>query len=165
MMTINDIPAFPEQSKVWIYQADRSFNESQQYEINRLIGSFTSQWTAHNQELRAWGGILYDRFIVLMVDETGAPASGCSIDASVHFLKSLQSQYGINLFDRLHLAYLKNDQLKTAHRSEIGELLAKGDLTPETQVFNNMVTTKQELDEKWLVPLRESWAGRLVPSA
>lgn len=164
-MTIKDVPAYPAESKVWVYQASRDIDETETFEINQLLKRFVAQWTAHNRELNGWGSILYDRFIVLMVDETKAPASGCSIDSSVHFLQEIERQYNLSLFDRLHLAYLKGDQLKTTHRSEVGSLAETGELTPETLVFNNMVTTKQGLNEQWLVPLRESWAGRLVPSA
>lgn len=161
-MTINDIPAFPSNSKVWVYQADRNLHDNEQFEINQLLSSFTKQWTAHNQDLSAWGGILYNRFIVLMVDESKAQASGCSIDSSVHFLKELEGRYNINLFDRLHLAYFNGDQINTVHRSEIDDLLESGELTPETIVFNNMITDKKGLDEKWMVPLKRSWAGSKV---
>ena len=82
--------AFPDESRVWIYQADRPFEEDDIQKINDEIDRFCEQWTSHNRDLRALGGVMHDQFIVLVVDETQASTSGCSIDKSVAFVKSLE---------------------------------------------------------------------------
>ena len=76
-------------SKVWMYQSSRPLSPEEQQRINVEMQAFARQWTAHNQQLKAWGGVLEDRVLVLMVDETVAGASGCSIDKSVHFMQDL----------------------------------------------------------------------------
>src|ERR1700744_2326032 len=96
---------FSENSRVWIYQSDRKLTDAETQQIQQYLNSFTTQWTAHNNQLKAKGEVRYNRFLVLIVDESQAGASGCSIDKSVNFMKRLEQQFGINLFDRFNLAY------------------------------------------------------------
>ena len=91
---------FSPQSKVWVYQSSRPFSDSEIIALNNKLKQFSVQWTAHNQQLLASGNVMYDRFIVLMVDESQTMASGCSIDTSVHFIKQLEQDYKIELFNR-----------------------------------------------------------------
>ncbi len=98
-----------------------------------------------------------------MVDEEALAAGGCSIDASTRMLKQLEQQYQVNLFDRLTIAW-RNEQevIETASRTAFESLLAKGVITDNTIVFNNLVTTKAELETNWEVPLHKSWHKQLV---
>jgi len=77
----------PDTTRVWIYQAQTPFTENKIAEIRQHISNFTTSWVSHNNQLRAFGDIYHNQFIVLMVDESLAGASGCSIDKSVHFIK------------------------------------------------------------------------------
>lgn len=88
MMNLNT--NYSPDSKVWIYQSSRPFTEEEISAINDQLAIFTKQWTAHNAQLQAQGNIIEDRLILLIVDETHTAASGCSIDTSVHFIKSLE---------------------------------------------------------------------------
>ena len=84
---------FSPQSKVWVYQSNREFNTAETEEIKKIGLLFTRDWTAHGSQLNASLDILYNRFIVLMVDENDASASGCSIDKSLAFIKNIEQQF------------------------------------------------------------------------
>jgi hypothetical protein len=73
---------FSPDSKVWIYQSNRVFTEAENKLILDKATSFISDWTAHGKLLKASINSYYNRFLVLMVDETQANASGCGIDKS-----------------------------------------------------------------------------------
>ncbi|MGB0930262.1 MAG: hypothetical protein ACPGVB_05780 [Chitinophagales bacterium] len=150
------------QSKIWIYQSNRPFNDSETLDIQKELVNFTKQWAAHGQELKAYGNVYYQQFIVLMVDETAHGASGCSIDSSVHFLKNLQKKYGVNLFDRLNMAYRDtSNNVITADRNTFQKLVNIGEINDDTIVFNNLVRNKQEFETKWEIPMKESWHKRV----
>jgi hypothetical protein len=144
--------------------ADRVFTDTETQALTNAITDFTAQWTAHNMQLKATGQIYFNRFIVLMVDETQAGASGCSIDKSVHFIKQIESQLGISLFNRQLIAYKKGESINTFLLGEIDKYVANGELTPETVFFNNTVTTKQQFDEQWQQPIAQSWMNRYLPT-
>ena len=148
---------FSSHSRVWVYQADRKLTADEVVQIQQHLNNFTTGWTAHNNQLKAKAEIRYDRFLVLIVDESQAGASGCSIDKSVNFMKQLEQQFGINLFDRFNLAYRDGEEVVSVPRQQFEELLKQGTINTETIVFNNLAQNVTELETKWEVPFKDSW--------
>ena len=148
---------FSESSRVWIYQSDRKLTDEQTAQIQQHLDAFTTQWTAHNNQLNAKAEVRYNRFLVLIVDETQAGASGCSIDKSVHFMQQIEQKFGINLFDRFNLAYREGAEVLSLPRNGFEEKLKQGEINSNTIVFNNLVQNVKELETKWEVPFKDSW--------
>jgi hypothetical protein len=97
------------------------------------------------------------------VDENQASVSGCSIDSSVHFVKEVGAELGIDFFNRLNVAYLQQGQVKLAHFQTLVEQIKSGTVNAsEISIFNNLVGTVAELKTKWLLPVGESWIGRSI---
>ncbi len=130
--------------------------------IENLGSSFIADWAAHGASLNASFDVLYNRFIIIAVDEKQAMASGCSIDKSVHFVKELEKQFDLNLFDRLQVAYRKGNEIESCSLSEFEKLALQNDVNGSTIVFNNMVNTKSAFDTEWEVPLKQSWQSRVL---
>ncbi len=149
-------------SRVWIYQGDRRFSKEEAMEIHDLLDEFAESWTSHNEKLLAQGSLFHRQFIVFMVDESRAGASGCSIDKSVHFIKGIEAKYGINLFDRLAVTYIKDGDVHRVSREEFAKQFEQGIVTDETKVFNNLVKTKEEFIADWVIPLKDSWQKRMM---
>ena len=150
-----------EKSRVWIYQSNRPFTTNEEADVQNALDEFTSQWVAHGSQLAAKGEIRYSRFIVLLVDEEQAGATGCSIDKSVQLMKQFEQAYGIDLFDRFNIAFRKDGEIQTATRHEFEMLIQNGEVTEDTVVFNNLVQTKKDLDTNWEVPFKQSWHARV----
>ncbi|MDB5156875.1 MAG: transporter ATPase [Mucilaginibacter sp.] len=148
---------FSENSRVWIYQSDKKLADDIVQQIQQRLNSFTAEWTAHNNQLKARGEIRYNRFLILIVDETQAGASGCSIDKSVNFMKRLEQEFNINLFDRFNMAYRDAGEVLSLPRHGFEELLKQGSINTNTIVYNNLVQNLSELETKWEVPFKDSW--------
>jgi len=148
---------FSENSRVWVYQADRKLSDQEVLQLKIQLDNFTTGWTAHNNQLKAKGEIRYNRFLILIVDESQAGASGCSIDKSVNFMKQIGEQFNINLLDRFNLAYRDGEEVLSAPRHDFEALIKEGDINTETIVYNNMVQNVSELQNKWEVPFKDSW--------
>ena len=148
---------FSENSRVWVYQADRELSATETEQIQQQLDSFTTSWTAHNNQLKAKAEVRYNRFLILIVDESQAGASGCSIDKSVHFMQHLEKEFGLNLFDRFNLAYREGDAMVSAPRHAFEEKIRQNSINKQTIVFNNMVQNLAELNNKWEVPFKDSW--------
>ncbi len=154
---------FPGQSRVWVYQAGQPFRSTDLPAIRAALGAFARQWVSHNQQLRAAADVLHDRFVVLMVDETQAGASGCSIDKSVAFLKQLSAETGVDLFDRLRFSFrLPDGEVSTVSREEFARLYAEGRINDDTPVFDPLVDTKAAFDAAFEKKLGQSWHRRMV---
>lgn len=157
-----NIDILSDESKIWIYQSDRPFTEEEVLRLKPILAQFAEQWVSHNRQLKAIGDVFHNQFVVLMVDETMAGASGCSIDSSVHFMKRIEATFQVNLFDRMRFTYKDGDQIKTAPREEFAQLYQSGVLNDETLVFDTLVKTKRAFQENLLKPLGESWHKRMV---
>lgn len=149
------------QSRVWIYQSNQPLNQTQLTEISAILLDFTTSWSAHNQALKASFEIKYDRFLVLIVDETQAGASGCSIDKSVHLMQDLEKKFGVNLLDRFNIAYKVGDVVESVDRAEFEKLINLGKINASTPVFNNMVNNYQDYQDKWETTIANSWHNNI----
>lgn len=161
--TLEIFQAFAPNSRTWVYQASRNLTDTEAAELKTLASGFATEWHSHGAPLKAAADVLYNRFLVMMVDEDAVSASGCSIDSSVQQIKSIQQKLNINLLDRMDLAYLNSKgELETVHSNKISDAFEHGALNEETTVFNNMVISKAELENNWRIPLIKSWAGSRV---
>lgn len=149
-------------ARVWVYQSNRILSDAEVKTIYNSGLSFISEWAAHGASLKASFDILYDRFVVIAVDEAQAMASGCSIDKSVHFIKELEKQLNLNFFDRMQVAYRKDNEIVSCSFSEFEKLASQNSVNETTIVFNNMVNTKLAFDTEWEVPLKQSWQSRVL---
>src|SRR3954470_21026295 len=95
----------PAHSRIWIYQTNRQLTDEETNSISEKTKKFLESWTAHDNALKAGFEIRYNRFLILMIDEKVAGASGCSIDKSVHFIQSLEKDYQVDFFDRMSFAF------------------------------------------------------------
>jgi len=154
--------SLPEESRIWIYQSNRKLTDVEVEFITKETKSFLQQWTAHGSELEAGLEVKYNRFIVIGLNQSNASASGCSIDASVHFIQSLEKALGVDLLDKMNVTFYNGEFI--AHKSliEFKEMAKKKSVSPNTIVFNNLVNTKEEYLEHWEVPAKDSWHSRFL---
>ncbi|MCC6818452.1 MAG: ABC transporter ATPase [Bacteroidia bacterium] len=149
-----------ENSRVWLYQAERTLNESEILKIKNDLAHFCISWTAHDKALKADSDVLYQRFILLVVDESATDASGCSIDKSVRKLKELSAEIGVDFFDRLNMAYLKDNQVHSIHLNAIEQAKNEGNINDNTLFFNTLVNNLGELGTKFILPLNQHWINQ-----
>ena len=152
------IPAdYPPQTRVWIYQSDRTLPENEAAAIEDGLNLFCSDWKSHGAAVRGAGFLLMNRFIVLLADETRTGVSGCSTDSSVKMIRALGENYGIQFFDRLQLAFLINGSISTLPLSELSNAFNLDFINQDTPYFNNSITTLQAFKTNWMIPLKDSW--------
>ena len=99
----------PDDSRVWLYLADRPLSEEEETWFNNELALFLASWTAHNKKLKCDGKVLFSQYVVLAVNEWSEKASGCSIDASTHFMKKAGMALNIDFFNRLFVMQLEGD--------------------------------------------------------
>lgn len=157
-----DFNTLTEESRVWIYQANRSFSETEIVEIEEKLNVFIKAWTAHGKDLQAGFLIKYKRFIVIALNQSLNIATGCSIDASVHFIQQLEKDYNVDLMDKMNVSYKQGEFI--AHKSLIDfkKMAKQKAVSKNTIVFNNLVNNIAEFKENWEVPASESWHSRFM---
>lgn len=148
---------FHPESRVWVYQCSRLLSIAEALEAEEKINTFTQSWKSHGTPVKATGYLFFGQFVILMADETAAGVSGCSTDSSVRFIKDLEQAFNVNFFDRTTLAFVVKDKIERLPLSQLPYAINNGFVGPDTLFFNNVVLTKKELEEKWIIPAGESW--------
>lgn len=157
-----DFDTLPDSSRVWIYQANRSFTDEELVEIKSKLEQFIEQWTAHGGSLKASYEIKYKRFIILALDQQLNAATGCSIDASVQFIQQLEKEYDVDLLDKMNVSYKQGEYVAYKSLTDFKKMAKDKAVSPKTIVFNNLVNNKGEYLEAWEVPASESWHNRFM---
>lgn len=157
-----DFNTLPEESRVWIYQANRTFTDDEISEIEEKLNIFINNWTAHGSDLQSGYAIKYKRFIVIGLNQNLNKATGCSIDASVHFIQQLEKDYNVDLMDKMNVSYKQGEYVAYKSLSDFRKMAKDRAVSKNTIVFNNLVANKAEFEEHWEVPASESWHSRFV---
>lgn len=152
----------PDTSRVWIYQANRSFSETELQEITAQLEQFIIAWTAHGADLKASFDIRYKRFIIIGLDQELNVATGCSIDASVNFIQKLERDYGVDLLDKMNVSYKQGEHVAYKSLVDFRKMAKEKAVSPNTIVFNNLVNNKAEYLNDWEVPASDSWHNRFL---
>lgn len=152
----------PDNSRVWIYQSNREFTENEVEIISQKAKDFINKWTRHGDDLKGSFTIKYNQFLVLAVDESFNNVSGCSIDASVHFVQELEKELQLDLMDKMNVSFKHGDHINLVKLADFQEFAKQKKITQETIVFNNLVSTKQDLENNWEIPAKQSWHKRFL---
>ena len=157
---IVDFDIISEESRVWIYQSNRTLSPSEIIEIEAKIKDFLNSWTAHGSDLQASFLIKYNRFIVISLNESFNIATGCSIDSSVRFIQDLEKLYDVSLLDKMNVSYRHGEFIAHKPLIEFKKMIKNRSISKKTIVFNNLINNKSEFLNNWEVPIEESWHNR-----
>lgn len=157
-----DFNTLPEESRVWVYQANRSFSDEEIKEIQSRLDEFIENWTVHGSDLESGYTIKYKRFIVIGLNQNINHASGCSIDASVHFIQQLEKDFNVDLLDKMNVSYKQGEFVAYKTLTDFRKMAKEKAVSKHTIVFNNLVNNIAEFKENWEVPASESWHNRFL---
>ena len=157
-----DYKNLPNNSRVWIYQADREFTVKEIAIISEQAEAFINSWTRHGDDLKGSFTIKYNQFLILAVDESFNNVSGCSIDSSVRFVQQLENDLNIDLMDKMNVTFKDNNHINLVKLADFQKYAKDEKVTAETIVFNNMVNTKEDLENNWEIPAKNSWHKRFL---
>jgi hypothetical protein len=130
-----------------------------------MLNDFTAQWKSHGAPVKGAGYLFFGQFIILMADEKATGVSGCSTDSSVRLIKDIEQRFGVNLFDRNTLAFVIRDKIQLLPLSQLQYAFDNGFINGDTPYFNNLVQTKEELETRWIMPIKESWLAKKLSSS
>lgn len=153
---------FHPQSRVWVYQANRIFSLQEAFDVEDMLNEFAQQWQSHGTPVKGAGYLFFGQFVILMADETASGVSGCSTDSSVRLIKDIEQKFNVNMFDRLSLAFVVKDKIQLLPMAQLQYAADNGFIDGDTSYFNNLVQTKEELENKWIIPVKESWLKNRV---
>ncbi|MFT7344817.1 MAG: hypothetical protein ACI9XP_001406 [Lentimonas sp.] len=138
---------FTDEARVWVYQADKILPKEYEGEIQQAITEFVAKWAAHGAKLTATGAKISDYHIAFCV-EGDVAASGCSIDSSVKFVKSLGEELNIDFFNRLKVLTEENGNTEIVDYDSLTKYSNR-------KIYNPLITNLGELRKNWLISIPE----------
>jgi hypothetical protein len=136
--------------------------QNESLEIEEKLNVFSASWLSHGNKVKGAGLLFFGQFIILMADEKATGVSGCSTDSSVRLIKEVESRFGVNMFDRTSLAFVVKDKVQLLPLSQLQYGIDNGFINADTLYFNNLVPTKMELENNWIVPIKNSWLANKI---
>ncbi len=159
------LPAdFSDDSRVWIYQSSRLFTISEALQIEDTLNGLVENWKAHGAPVKGYANLFFGQFIILMADEKSF-VSGCSIDSVVRIIQQIEKQFSVEMFNWQNLAFVVKDKVQIIPRQQFNYALENNFITPQTLFFNNVVASKKELEENWMIPVEQSWLKTKIKTA
>ena len=151
----------PDQSRVWVYQANRPLMANEIEQISSFFIHEMNAWAAHGAPLNASFEIRFNQVIIIAVNEDVNEASGCSIDASTRWFKSLGETLQIDFFDR-QIAKIQGEQISLIPMTSIKEFILSAHLLEEDFIIPPQTSDLGQYRNQWLQTVRESWLKKYL---
>jgi len=151
-------PSLTGNGRIWIYAANRKLTDAEIAETKAKLSDFCQGWAAHGNQLAADFDVFHNQLLVLAVDEQVEAATGCSIDKATAIFKQIDSQFQLDLFNRMNLTFVTAEGIRIVRMQEINQAYQAGLITNETLFLDNTISVLSDLRTRWQVPFRDSWA-------
>jgi len=149
-------------SKVWIYPSSRKFYDNEIDGLHEKIKAFLATWKSNDENFKVAYKLEYNRFIVFFTDESSTQLMNTDIDISVQFILQLQQDYTVELLDKMNVCFKQGEYVQYKDLKDFKKLIKNRAVTGKTIVFDNLVTSKEEFENYWEVPISESWYSRFL---
>jgi hypothetical protein len=151
----------PEDGRIWIFPLSRPLSDQEEEELLRRVDEFLDGWAAHGTPLTAGRDWREGSFLLIGVDESSAPPSGCSIDAMARVLEGLGADWGVSFLDHGPVWFRDGNGVRRVSRGEFKEMAEREEVTLDTVVFDNSITRLFHLRSgEWERPAAVSWHRR-----
>ena len=147
----------PENSKIWIYTSNRELSDDEVNRIEGISNEFLNKWTSHGIKVEASVLIPYNHFIIICANQENQNLSGCSIDDSIRFIKTIEEDLDISLLNREIVTFKDGENIKKINLKNLKSEVADGNIGPDTIVFNNLIDTKKDYINDWETNVSNSW--------
>lgn len=151
-----------ESAKTWVYPASRKFYKDELEVVQDRIKTFISEWRKEDDQFRASYQFLYNRFVIILAEDPQGKLTNQDLDQVVAFILQLQSDYDLELLDRMNVCFKQGEFVQYKEIKEFKKLLKNKSVSDKTIVFDNLIQTKEELEHFWEVPITESWYNRFL---
>jgi len=151
----------PPEARLWIFPTSRPLSSGEEAELLSRVDAFLDEWTAHGTPLTSGRDWREARFLIIAVDESTAPPSGCSIDSLARVLKTLGAQWKMSFLDHSPVWFREEGGVRRVSRSEFAALVEAGEVDLDTPVLDNAIVRLADLHGGgWEKPAGASWHRR-----
>lgn len=159
---IVDFKEIPKWCKLWVFPSSRKFYPQEITELTASIETFLNDWSSGDESFKCAFELKYDRFIIISVDDSEKSLSLKTHNKLATFILSLESKYEVLLLDKINVCYKQGEFVQYKDLKEFKKMMKNKGVSQKTIVFNNMINTKEELENDWEINIMDSWLGRFL---
>ena len=157
-----DYTSISNDAKVWVYPSDRKFYSTEIDEIEKKIKKFAENWKLEDENFKVSYRFLYNRFIILVADDSETTLTNADIDTSVSFILQLQETYKVNLLDKMNVCFKQGEYVQYKELKDFKKLVKNKAVTAKTIIFDNLINNKEDLENYWEIAIDDSWYNRYL---
>tara|TARA_B110000977_G_C10842005_1_gene402402 strand:+ start:16 stop:498 length:483 start_codon:yes stop_codon:yes gene_type:complete len=157
-----DYKSISNDAKVWVYPSSRKFYPAEIPEIEQKLKEFVENWKLEDEHFKVSYRFLYDRFIILVADDSEIVLTNTDIDASVAFILQLQETYKVALLDKMNACFKQGEYVQYKELKDFKKLLKNKAVTAKTIIFDNLINNKEDLENYWELAIEDSWYNRYL---
>jgi hypothetical protein len=157
-----DYKSISNDAKVWVYPSSRKFYPTEIPEIEQKLKEFVENWKLEDEHFKVSYQFLYDRFIILVADDSETVLTNADIDASVAFILQLQETYKVALLDKMNACFKQGEYVQYKELKDFKKLLKNKAVTAKTIIFDNLINNKEDLENYWELAIEDSWYNRYL---
>ena len=146
---------FSDRARLWAYGFEVRLTPAQRDVVEEALRRFVENWQVHGKPVKGDFIILENQIALLVTDDD---VSGCSIDSSVAVFKEINMTHGWNALNQNLVFFRSKRGIEAVSRPEFQVLVAAGEITDDTKVFDFTCTTLGQLRTGGFErPFSESW--------
>ncbi len=160
-MKINrTIDSISPDARLWFYNVPRKLtgDEIAVFEVHR--DEFLQSWKTHGKSNHGDVWLIEDQLIVVMGWNDFESISGCSIDKSVAFIRSLSELFQLDLMDRMWVYFQRNGNWESAKIHQFWALRKANEIGDTTLLLDTTITEFSQMDAL-CKPFASSWHAQM----
>ncbi|MEY2938837.1 MAG: hypothetical protein RL062_1426 [Bacteroidota bacterium] len=146
-MNINrTIKSIPSHARLWFYNVPKKLSEDEVLIFEGLRKQFLDSWNTHGRANEGDVWLIENQLIVVVGWNEFEPISGCSIDKSVAFIRSLSERFQVDLMDRMWVYFQRNSAWESAKIHQFWALRKANEIGDDTLVLDTTITEFSQMD-------------------
>jgi hypothetical protein len=102
-------PDFGPECRVWVFIGKRALDATETAWAKEQLVAFTQTWQTHGKAMNASGFVFESHALVIVANEAGVQASGCSMDKINHQIRQMGTELGVDYFERMNTLVWDNN--------------------------------------------------------
>jgi hypothetical protein len=146
-MNINrTIDTIAPNARLWFYNVPRKLTNEEVADFEGLRATFIEGWNTHGRSNQGDVWLIEGQLLVVIGWNEFEPISGCSIDKSVAFIRSLEERFQVDLMDRMWVYFQRNGLWESAKIHQFWALRKANEIGDQTLVLDTTITEFSQME-------------------
>jgi len=155
------LESFKGNDSVQIFPSSRKFYPQEIDPLNEKIEGFKLQ-LMDQFNISVTSLLVYDRFVIFVFHFEEKSEMNSTYNALNDFISSIEQELSLTLLDRMNVCFKQGQYVQYKDLKAFKKLIKSKSVNAQTIVFDNLVTTVDDLKSYWELPISETWYSRFL---